>query len=810
MSSPGFGMGGFTLLPVMLTMGLIAAIAFLLNRDNAINADMVSGQLDTDRARYAAEAGLQAANARVQSLGCAGGFPTSGAPTTNSNFGVASYSAYATSASGNTTSLVSTGTFNSTSVTLTRSNIIVYQAAAKTYTPQPAGGTGTDTYIVKNSATNFGAANTLNLNSSTDFPLLKFDLSSFPSGSVPLSVTLSVYAGSGLGIGTGNVYRMQSNWLEGTSASSPVDGANWTTTNGTTAWTVAGGDHHSAIVASAGAVTGAWMIFDITDLAAAWLSGRYPNNGVMLGMTAGLGTLDFTSSDNSDAAHRPKLTINYLVPCGSTGPSDPTGGTFTLSATADSFNDSGAVQANNGAAATLKVYYTPARENRMLMRFDTSSIPAGSAVQSATLRVFVSAIASGTANTKSIWINAVNDAWVEGAGNNTNKACPTTTAGTSWNYSTNCSSWSYVHPPNTAPAWTAMASMPTARTGHVVAMVNSKIYAIGGELFSGTALNVVEEYNPATNTWSTKASMTTARSNSAGAVVNGKIYVMGGMNTAGTALSVNEMYDPVANTWTNKTAMPAARRSLSAGVVNNKIYAIGGATTTAALKTNEEYDPVANSWTSKAQMAAARMWPAVQGVNGKVFVLGGWSGTQGLDVNAAYDPTANSWSNKQTIPDRTDSMSSAVLGRNIYFIGGLMGSVATNAVWRYDTMADSYLSRTNYPLSADLAGASTVGNMIYAMGGDNNISTVYANHYRYDPGLPVPVATAVDEATSASPLAANFSGGWISFDLKTLVQEWVSGTRPNNGMVFYSDIADQFSINSRESGSKTPQLVVTY
>ena len=82
--------------------------------------------------------------------------------------------------------------------------------------------------------------------------------------------------------------------------------------------------------------------------------------------------------------------------------------------------------------------------------------------------------------------------------------------------------------------------------------------------------------------------------------------------------------------------------------------------------------------------------------------------------------------------------------------------------------------------------------------------------YQYDPGIPTPVATASDEATSASPLAANFTGGWINFELRPLVQEWVDGIRPNNGLVIYTEVADQFSINSRENSANKPELIVTY
>jgi len=117
---------GFTLLPVILAMSLIAAIAFLLNRDNGVNARMIANRSDLDRARYAAEAGLQAVNFVIQGAGCAGSYPISSASLTNINFGGAAYSAYANTnklPGGNPPppiSLSSTGSYNGASVTFAR------------------------------------------------------------------------------------------------------------------------------------------------------------------------------------------------------------------------------------------------------------------------------------------------------------------------------------------------------------------------------------------------------------------------------------------------------------------------------------------------------------------------------------------------------------------------------------------------------------------------------------------------------------------------------------------------------------------
>ena len=69
--------------------------------------------------------------------------------------------------------------------------------------------------------------------------------------------------------------------------------------------------------------------------------------------------------------------------------------------------------------------------------------------------------------------------------------------------------------------------MPAARMGLSTSVLNGKIYAIGGA--TGVAvLNIVEEYNPITDTWTRKSDMPTVRQNFPTSVVNGKIYAIGG------------------------------------------------------------------------------------------------------------------------------------------------------------------------------------------------------------------------------------------------------------------------------------------
>lgn len=77
-------------------------------------------------------------------------------------------------------------------------------------------------------------------------------------------------------------------------------------------------------------------------------------------------------------------------------------------------------------------------------------------------------------------------------------------------------------------------------------------------------------------TWARKADMKIPRGGLSTAVVDGKIYAIGGAGGWGDVLSTVEVYDPKRNTWTrhHKAAMPNARWGLATAVVNGKIYHI--------------------------------------------------------------------------------------------------------------------------------------------------------------------------------------------------------------------------------------------
>ena len=141
----------------------------------------------------------------------------------------------------------------------------------------------------------------------------------------------------------------------------------------------------------------------------------------------------------------------------------------------------------------------------------------------------------------------------------------------------------------TTNTWTTLKAAPVTHFRPVVMAIHGKLYVVGGNNGSGTAMRRVDMYDPATNTWSSRAGMPTARTNAGAAIIGGKMYVFGGRNTA--YLNTVEAYDPVANTWTSRGAMPTARAALGVGGVGGQVYAIGGRNATPALATSERFTP---------------------------------------------------------------------------------------------------------------------------------------------------------------------------------------------------------------------------
>ena len=178
--------------------------------------------------------------------------------------------------------------------------------------------------------------------------------------------------------------------------------------------------------------------------------------------------------------------------------------------------------------------------------------------------------------------------------------------------------------------WSTGASMPMATSGAAAGVIDGKLYVAGGTRLGGGSIggtsNTLLTYDPGMNMWATLANMPTARKDAAAAVLDGKLYVVGGTASGGRILSSLEVYDPNTSTWSVKVSLPTAITNACAGVIGEKIIVIGGQSTSDDyVNLVQIFDPTNESWTTLNNLPTARSGAVTLNYDNKLYVIGGKS-----------------------------------------------------------------------------------------------------------------------------------------------------------------------------------------
>ncbi len=272
--------------------------------------------------------------------------------------------------------------------------------------------------------------------------------------------------------------------------------------------------------------------------------------------------------------------------------------------------------------------------------------------------------------------------------------------------------------------WVSKMPMHEARGRLGVAVVNGKIYAVGGDIgglygaASGAMLsytNITEEYDPATDIWTFKAPMPTPRCHFGIAVYQNKIYCIGGFNNNGDT-KVNEVYDPATDTWETKAPMPVPRSSITVNAVNGKIYVISAPYNNSS---NHVYDPETDSWNTKTPPPYEITSYASAVLDDKIYFIatdytasGLWSGP----FIQTYNTVNDNWSIGIYAPTYgINAVASATTGVNapkrIYFFDETGTQI-------YDPTNDRWSVGTSMPTLRSNVGVAVVNDLFYAVGGE--------------------------------------------------------------------------------------------
>ena len=316
--------------------------------------------------------------------------------------------------------------------------------------------------------------------------------------------------------------------------------------------------------------------------------------------------------------------------------------------------------------------------------------------------------------------------------------------------------------------WEVITQLPTERWGLATAVVDDKIYIIGGSSAEDAGgpdgLSTVEEYDPKTNTWRQVADMPTPRYYPKAAVVNDMVYVFGGWyEERGVKLDYPvrvEAYDPATDTWTRKKDMPVSRVHPAVGAVDGKIYIIGGSTGWGhgherRMDRVDIYDPATDTWETGPKMPTQRDAYLGGVVNNRIYVIGGYGlpGGRVLKAIEEYDPISRQWRKKKDMPDIRYSFRTVVVEDDIYVIGGidkLRQYLATVDVYHSQTETWSTIPAMPTPMYPQ--GAATVNSKIYVFGGLGTGGQFFPDVVAFDTtGLPaVPRAVTVAGKLSTS------------------------------------------------------------
>jgi N-acetylneuraminic acid mutarotase len=185
-------------------------------------------------------------------------------------------------------------------------------------------------------------------------------------------------------------------------------------------------------------------------------------------------------------------------------------------------------------------------------------------------------------------------------------------------------------------SYTRIADLPSERAGGQLAVVSGNLHFFGGTNLARTADTPEHWALPLTSartsggTWAVKAPMANARHHMGSAVLDGKIYAIGGQDAHDEQLVTQadvDVYDPATDAWSAAPAdLPPVTGATGAGrghissatvVQDGRIVVLGGESAHGAV-TNEvvAWRPGASAWTKLTPLPA----PARSGVAG---VLGG-------------------------------------------------------------------------------------------------------------------------------------------------------------------------------------------
>jgi MYXO-CTERM domain-containing protein len=251
---------------------------------------------------------------------------------------------------------------------------------------------------------------------------------------------------------------------------------------------------------------------------------------------------------------------------------------------------------------------------------------------------------------------------------------------------------SHVYDP-IANAWSATASMTTARSAHAAVLLrDGRVLVMGGGgngLGAQAGLASAEILDPVAGTWSPAGTLATSRYYfSATRLRDGRVLVTGGVHpeviggsTVYTTVAGAELYDPSSNAWSQAEPLATARHDHVATLLEDGRVLVTGGHGADYLRSTEIFDASTGHWSAGPDLSAGRDLATLTRLDDNTVVIAGGSNSAGAVASAErYDPLANTWTTIGALATARFGHTAALLPTGELVVAGGFGSTLPTTI----------------------------------------------------------------------------------------------------------------------------------
>jgi N-acetylneuraminic acid mutarotase len=267
--------------------------------------------------------------------------------------------------------------------------------------------------------------------------------------------------------------------------------------------------------------------------------------------------------------------------------------------------------------------------------------------------------------------------------------------------------------------------MPVALEYTAVAVLEKRIYVVGGGTPSGTVAANVQIYDPATNTWGSGPQLPIATGGGCAGVVNNVLYFIGGNTGGQNYTNAVWAYSPKTEKWSQKASMPTTAEAGAVCVVEKGIiYVMGGYGDGSFLTTVEGYDPATDQWTEPGQLQSM-LSPedtATGGLIGTTIIVTDGSDNYVDGHNEGYDVPSNTWSWLTSDPTLRQCACGASIGGRLYSAGGwdVVNDAALTLTESFTLSKNAWRTLAPMPqgMMTPIGGSAAYKGRLFCLGGN--------------------------------------------------------------------------------------------